>query len=126
MTAEQDLKSLFQEWNELNSQTQQSLGEFDFAKIKEIRKKQKVNEDLIFEILKKNAPEDIKALLPEDCGEMEVGYESEEKVFYFVMFDPENEINDESEEESDEEIKLIAITIDTNKNINLIKDFEME
>jgi len=126
MTAEQDLKSLFQEWNELNSQTQQSLGEFDFAKIKEIRKKQKVNEDLIFEILKKNAPEDIKALLPEDCGEMEVGYESEEKVFYFVMFDPENEINDESKEESDEEIKLIAITIDTNKNINLIKEFEME
>ena len=49
---------------------------------------------------------------------MEVGYESEEKTFYFVMFDPEN--ND------DEEAALIAITINTNKDVKMIQDFEME
>jgi len=70
---------LFQEWNELNKNDQKFLGEFDFAKIKEIRAKQKESEDSIFEFLKDNAPDDINKLLPDDCGEMEVGYESEEK-----------------------------------------------
>ncbi|MHA2008378.1 MAG: hypothetical protein ACXABO_03955 [Promethearchaeota archaeon] len=118
MTSKPNLESLFQEWNELNKSTQASLGEFDFAKIKEIRAKQKEIEDAIYEILKENAPDNIAPLLPDDCGEMEVGYESEGKQFYFVMFDPE--------EEDEEAITLIAITIDSNKSINLIKDFKMD
>ncbi|MFW9940723.1 MAG: hypothetical protein ACFFFT_06765 [Candidatus Thorarchaeota archaeon] len=118
MTSKPNLEALFQEWNELNINAQKFLGEFDFAKIKEIRAKQKIAEDSIYEILKENAPDDIKELLPDECGEMEVGYESEENRFYFVMFDPEAE--------DEEEAKLIAITIDVSKNVNLIKDFKME
>ena len=68
--------------------------------------------------LKENAPENIATLLPDDCGEFEVGYESEGKQFYFVMFDPE--------EEDEDSIKLIAITIDINKTVNIIKDFKMD
>ncbi|MFX1313133.1 MAG: hypothetical protein ACFFHD_11055 [Promethearchaeota archaeon] len=118
MVTEPNLKIIFQEWNELNVEAQESLGQFDFSKIKEIRKKQKEIEDLIFEILKSSAPDNIKELLPDDCGEMEVGYESEEKTFYFVMFDPESEDN--------EDTTLIAITINTNKDVKIIKDFKME
>lgn len=118
MTSKSNLEALFQEWNELNINAQKFLGEFDFAKIKEIRAKQKIVEDSIYEILKESAPDDIKELLPDECGEMEVGYESEENRFYFVMFDPEDE--------DEEEAKLIAITIDVSKNVNLIKDFKME
>ncbi len=120
MTSKPNLDNLFQEWNELNIKAQKFLGEFDFTKIKEIRVKQNQSEDVIFETLKNNAPDDIKNILPDDCGEMEVGYELEENRFYFVMFDPEDE------EEEEEEPKLIAITIDVNKKVNLIKDFKME
>lgn len=119
MTSKPNLENLFQEWNELNTNTQKSLGEFDFTNIKEIRAKQNIAEDSIYEILKDNAPDDIKKILPDDCGEMEVGYELEENQFYFVMFDPE-------EDEDEEEPKLIAISIDVNKKVNLIKDFKME
>jgi hypothetical protein len=118
MTSKPNLEKLFQEWNELNTNAQKFLGEFDFAKIKEIRAKQKESEDSIYDILKDNASDDIKKILPDDCGEMEVGFEIEEKRFYFVMFDPEDE--------DEEEPKLIAITIDINKVVNLIKDFKME
>jgi len=118
MTSKPNIEDLFQNWNELNTNAQKFLGEFDFSKIKEIRIKQKQLEDSIFEILKTNASDDIKKLLPDDCGEMEVGYESEEKRFYFVMFDPEFEEEDEP--------KLIAITIDLKKNVSVIKDFKME
>ena len=118
MTSKPNLENLFQEWNELNTDAQKSLGEFDFTKIKEIRAKQNKSEDAIFETLKNNAPDDIKKILPDDCGEMEVGYELEENRFYFVMFDPEDE--------DEEEPKLIAITIDVNKKVDLIKDFKME
>jgi hypothetical protein len=118
MTSKPNLENLFQEWNDLNINTQKSLGDFDFAKIKEIRAKQKQLEDSIYEILKSNASAVIKKILPDDCGEMEVGFESEEKRFYFVMFDPEYEEEDEP--------KIIAITIDLNKAVNLIKDFKMD
>ncbi|MFX1572643.1 MAG: hypothetical protein ACFFB0_07840 [Promethearchaeota archaeon] len=118
MTSEPDLKTIFQEWIELNDKAQEALGQFDFSNIKEIRKKQKDIEDSIFEILKSNAPDNIKTILPDDCGEMEVGFENEEKTFYFVMFDPEST--------DDEETALIAITINANKEVNMIEDFEME
>jgi len=118
MASKPNIKDLFNDWNELNLKVQESLGQFDFTNIKEIRAKQNIAEDSIYEILKDNAPDDIKKILPDDCGEMEVGYELEENQFYFVMFDPEDE--------DEEEPKLIAITIDINKKVNLIKDFKME
>jgi hypothetical protein len=118
MASKTNLKEMFEEWNELNTKAQEFMGQFDFASIKKIRADQKRIEDTIFDILKKNAPEDIKNILPEDCGEMEVGYDIEGKTFYFVMVDPESE--------SDEDIELNAITIDINKKISIIEDFEIE
>lgn len=110
---------MFQEWNELNSKAQESMGQFDFSNIKKIRASQKKLEDAIYEILKENAPEDIKEILTDDCGEMEVGYDTEGNKFYFVTIDPETV-------EEEEELKLIAITIDIDKNISMIKDFTIE
>ncbi|MFX0138234.1 MAG: hypothetical protein ACFFDN_31625 [Candidatus Hodarchaeota archaeon] len=118
MSSTPNLKQMFQEWNDLNSKAQELMGQFDFANIKKIRKGQKKIEDAIYEILKENAPANIKKIIPEDCGEMEVGYDTEGNTFYFVMIDPETE--------EEEEIKLIAITIDVDKKISMIKDFEIE
>jgi len=117
MASKPNLKEIFQEWNELNIKAQESMGQFDFANIKKIREAQKKIEDTIYEILKENASESIKEILPEDCGEMEVGYDTEGNTFYFVMIDPES---------PDEEIKLNAITIDINKKISIIEDFEID
>ena len=109
MSSKQNLNEKFQEWNDLNLKAQESMGQFDFSKIKEIRGSQKKLEDDIFEVLKENAPENIKDMLPEDCGEMEVGFDTEGNKFYFVMMDPETV--------DDEELKLIAIVIDTERKI---------
>jgi len=114
----ENLAELFQEWQELNNQVAESFGNFDFDSVKEIRKKQRVIEDSIFSIVLNNAPDEIMKILPEDCGDMEVGYEFESKKFLFVMLDPEFE--------DEEEVKLLAISIDTNKNVNIIKNFNPE
>jgi hypothetical protein len=113
-----ELKDLFQNWNELNEKAQQSFGNFDFSKIKEIRAEQKKIEDSVYKILKKNAPDQIKEILPDDCGQMEVGFDTEEYIFYFVMFDPEFD--------NEEITKLIAITLDLNKSVSIKKDFKIE
>ena len=118
MALKPNIKDLFNDWNELNLKAQEYLGQFDFANIKEIRAKQKMAEDSIYEILKENAGAEILKILPDDCGEMEVGYETEENQFYFVMFDPRDE--------DEEDPKFLAITIDLNKSVKLIEDFEME
>lgn len=118
MASKPSIKDLFNNWNELNLKAQESLGQFDFKNIKEIRAKQKMAEDSIYEILKENASAEIQKILPDDCGEMEVGYETEESRFYFVMFDPKDE--------DEEDPKFLAITIDLNKNVEIIEDFEME
>jgi hypothetical protein len=118
MASKPNIKDLFHDWNELNLKVQESLGQFDFTNIKEIRAKQNNVEDSIYEILKENAAESLIKILPDDCGEMEVGYETEENRFYFVMFDPK--------EEDEEEPKFLAITIDLNKTVKLIEDFKME
>ena len=118
MASKPNMKDLFDDWNELNLKAQEFLGQFDFTNIKEVRAKQSMAEDSIYKILKENAGEDLIKILPEDCGEMEVGYEMEENRFYFVMFDPRDE--------DEEDPKLLAITIDLNKDVELIEDFEME
>jgi hypothetical protein len=117
---EKSLTELFQEWEKLNNQVAESFGNFDFDSVKEIRKNQRVIEDTIFSILLNNAPDNIKKILPEECGDMEVGYESESQKFFFVMLDPETEADEEAE------VTLIAINIDTNKNVVMIENFNPE
>ena len=112
------LSELFKEWNEYNMKAGESMGQFDFSKIKEIRKEQSKIENSIYEVLKKHASEDILKILPEECGELEMGYNTKEEIFYFVMLDPEFE--------DEEEIKQLAVAIDVNNKVNLIKDFEIE
>ena len=121
MSENVEIESHFKNWNELNNKVAASFGNFDFNNIKEIRKEQKKIEDAIYSIVLKNADDDLKAILPEDCGEMEVGYEAEEKRFYFLMFDPDQEIEDE-----DAPIKITAIVIDSKEEIEVIKDFKVD
>jgi hypothetical protein len=114
----ENLKELFDKWNTLNTQANESMGQFDFSKIKEIRKKQNSIENDIFEVLKQHAPKNILEFLPEDCGQMEMGYNNEKGLFYFVMVD--------DEASTDDELKLQAISIDSLANIELIKNFEIK
>ena len=118
MSEQIDLEEMFKEWNELNQKVQGSFSKFDFSEVKEIRNKQKKIEDAIYENLKENAPKSYREILPSEAGQMEVGYDTEGKKFYFVMIDPKSEEN--------ESIKLIAFTIDISKNVNMIKDFKIE
>ena len=113
-----NLKELFQEWNSLNEKANEFMGKFDFAKIKEVRKDQGKVENSIFEIVKASAPENIKTILPEECGQMEMGFNQKEEIFYFVMID--------EEKSTEEEIKLKAISINIDNEISLIKDFEIK
>lgn len=115
-----DLSELFKDWNELNMKAGESMGQFDFSKIKEIRKEQSNIENSIYELLKKHASEEILKILPEDCGELEMGYNTNDEIFYFVMFDPE------FEDDEVEDIKLLAVTIDVKHNVTVIKDFKIE
>ena len=112
------LNDLFQEWNELNIKSGESMGQFDFTKIKEIRKSQSDVENSIYEVVKKHASEEVLKILPEGCGELEMGYNTKDKIFYFVMLDPEFE--------DAEETILLAITIDINNKVGLIKNFKIE
>ncbi|MHA1458757.1 MAG: hypothetical protein ACTSQR_03740 [Promethearchaeota archaeon] len=112
------LNDLFQEWNELNIKTGKSMDQYDFTKIKEIRKSQSDVENSIYEVVKKHASEEVLKILPEGCGELEMGYNTKDKIFYFVMLDPEFE--------DAEETVLLAITIDLNNKVGLIKNFKIE
>ena len=112
----EDIKQLFKNWNNLNKQVEESFGQFEFSKIKEIREKQRKIEDSVYAILLENASEDLKNLLPADCGSLEIGFDTENNIFYYVMLDPNYEESDET--------KLLAFTIDSNKNVSLIEDFK--
>ncbi len=112
------LNDLFQEWNELNIKAGESMGQFDFSKIKEVRTNQSNIENSIYEVLKKHASEDLLKILPEECGELEMGYNTKDEIFYFVMLDPEFD--------DSEEVKLLAVTIDLSNKVNVIKDFKIE
>ncbi|TFF94188.1 MAG: hypothetical protein EU543_01910 [Promethearchaeota archaeon] len=118
MSSEENLKRLFQEWDNLNNEVGGALQSLDFTTIKDIRKKQKAVEDSIYKILKKNAPDDLETILPETCGEMEMGYEQKGKKFYFLMEDPEYA--------DEEDLHILAITIDSNNNIETIKNFKTD
>ncbi len=111
---------LFQKWQDLNEKVGASFGQFDFETIKKIRKEQRAIEDQVYVLLLESAPENIKKYLPEDCGEMEIGYNFKDKVFYYLMADPDQEEND------DAPIIVLAITIDTNRKVEIIRDFKAE
>ena len=118
MSSKPNINELFENWNKYNQEVQELMGNFDLANVKKIRKKQQEIEDKIYNILRKNAPKDYLEMLPEDCGELEVGYDTTNNEFYFVMIDPISEDNDN--------IKLIAFTINTEKVVNIIEDFTIE
>jgi hypothetical protein len=118
MSIEANLKDLFERWNQYNEEVQKLMAGFDLANVKKIRKKQQEIEDEIYVHLRKNAPNDYLEMLPEDCGELEVGYDTTNNEFYFVMIDPTTE--------NEENIKLIAFTIDIDKLVNIIEDFKIE
>lgn len=118
MSSEANLKELFEKWYDLNNKVQELMAGFDLANVKKIRKKQQGIEDLIYVQLKQNAPNDYIDLLPEDCGELEVGYDTTNNEFYFVMIDPKTE--------NEENIKLIAFTVDLDKYVRVIENFKIE
>ena len=57
MASKPILSEMFQEWNELNSKAQESMGNFDFATIKTIREGQKKIEDSITRPDRKSGPD---------------------------------------------------------------------
>lgn len=118
MSKNKDLGRLFKEWNDLNQKVEDSFSKFDFSKVKEIRSKQKKIEDVIYEVIKENAPESYKEILPSEAGQMEVGYDIEGKTFYYVMIDPTSQDKDL--------VKLIAFTINEIQEVNVVKDFEIK
>ena len=81
MSSDFDLGEIFKNWQELNEKVGASFGEFDFDTIKKIRKQQRTIEDQVYAILLESAPDNIKKILPEDCGDMEIGYNINENVF---------------------------------------------
>jgi hypothetical protein len=113
-----NLNDLFQEWNELNIKAGESMGQFDFSNIKEIRTSQSKIENSIYDVLKNYASDELLKILPEDCGELEMGYNTKDQIFYFVMLDPEFE--------DEEETILLAVTINLNNEVGVIKNFKIE
>ena len=111
-----NLGELFKKWQDLNSKVGESFGQFEFESIKVIRKEQRKIEDSVYSELLKTAPDEIRKILPKTCGDMEIGYEISKNTFYFLMEDPE-------QDESDK-INILAITIDLNKKVNTIKNFQ--
>lgn len=109
-------KELFQKWQELNVKVGESFGNYDFDSIKKVREEMSKIEDKIYIILLENALDELRKILPDDCGEMEIGFDIKNKLFYFLMEDPEQDDSDE--------LKVLAITIDINKNVKTIKDFK--
>ena len=120
MSSKNDLEDLFKKWEELNNKVQSSFGNFNFDKIKEIRVEQRKIEDEIYSILLANASDDLKVILPEDCGEMEIGFNGDECKFYFLMIDPEQDFEEEAP------VKINAIVINIDRDIEIIEDFKIE
>ncbi|MGV9197480.1 MAG: hypothetical protein ACOC44_20570 [Promethearchaeia archaeon] len=112
-----ELQKLFDSWNDLNEMIEQSMAHFNFGEIKDIRVKQRKVEDNIYEALKDNAPDKIAQILPDTCDAMEMGYHLMDKKFYFLMEHPDND-------PKDDEIRLMAITIDSDKKVDLDSDFD--
>jgi hypothetical protein len=116
MSTPKNLANLFDQWERLNEEVAGSFQEFDFSAIKKVRNEQRDVEDAIYEILLDSAPSSLLEILPDTCGEMEIGLNTQARKFYFLMEDPD--------QEEDEEMKILAITIDETGKVETIKDFE--
>jgi len=116
MSTKKNIADLFKQWESLNKEVAGSFQEFDFSNVKDIRKQQRKVEDTIYEILLDSAPSSLLQILPDTCGEMELGLNTRSRKFYFLMEDPD--------QKEGEEIRILAITIDKDKNVDTIKDFE--
>ncbi|MHA1805580.1 MAG: hypothetical protein ACTSU4_13770 [Promethearchaeota archaeon] len=119
MGEELDLNDLFISWESCNSKIAESLNTLNFSSMRNVRDKQRGIEDTIYSAVINNAPSDIKKFLPKDCGDMEIGYDITNKKFYFLMEDPEQDPNEEK-------LRILAITIDVKKNVNIIRDFQLK
>ena len=115
MSPETKIGDLFKKWNDLNSGVGSSMGTFDFESLRTVRAQQREIEDTIYAILLENAPDDLKKLLPEECGDFEMGYNLSDNLFYFLTYDPE---------EPEDSAEIMAIVIDADKNVKKIKNFE--
>lgn len=116
MSISKTLEKLFKKWKTLNEKVGDSFGDFDFSTVREIREEQREIEDQIYSLLLESAPPKIKKILPDDCGTMEIGLNIETQTCYFLMEDPA--------QKEDEELKILAITIDSDGAVNTIKDFK--
>jgi hypothetical protein len=111
-----ELVDLFHKWHELNTQVEDSFKKFELSSVRELRNSQRSIEDQIYLILLESASEPLKKILPEDCGDLEVGYDITNNKFYFLMEDPTSEF--------EKDIKIIAFIIDSDKKIEIINDFK--
>lgn len=116
MSTPKNLTNLFDQWKTLNEKVAGSFQELDFSAIKDIRKEQRDVEDAIYEILLDSAPSSLLEILPDTCGEMELGLNTQTRTFYFLMEDPD--------QKDDEELTILAITIDDVGNVETIEDFK--
>ncbi len=110
-----DVEELFNFWDELNDKIEKHLAAFEMSDVKKLRMEQSATEDTVYELLKQNAPPEIAKILPEGCGEMEIGLNHDEKAFYFIMEDP-NTSKDE----------FIAIVFGVDAKAKIIKNFDID
>ncbi len=110
-----EIKKLFNYWNDLNTKIEKKLGSFEMTDVKKLRREQSKTEDTVYELLKTKAPAEIAEILPEKCGEMEIGLNTQNKEFYFVMED----IDPKSE-------NLMAIVLGIDEKVSIIKNFDFE
>jgi len=110
-----EIEDLFNFWNDLNVKIGEKLAFFEMTEVKKLRKEQSTTEDSVYEILKKKASPEIKKILPERCGDMEIGLNLKAKEFYFVMEDPDPKSE-----------KLMAFVFGIDESIKIVNNFDID
>lgn len=110
-----EIEELFNSWKDLNIKVGEKLGSFEMTEVKKLRIEQSKTEDVVYEILKEKATPEVAKILPEKCGDMEIGINIRDKEFYFVMEDPDPESE-----------KLMAIVFGIDENIKIVNDFDVD
>lgn len=110
-----EIEELFNFWKDLNIKVGEKLGSFEMTEVKKLRMEQSKTEDAVYEILKEKATPEVAKILPERCGDMEIGINIRDNEFYFVMEDPDLESE-----------KLMAIVFGIDEKIKVVKDFDID
>ena len=110
-----EIEELFNFWNELNEKVEEHLGAFEMSEVKNLRMEQSKTEDTVYELLKQNASPEIAKILPEGCGEMDIGLNLKENAFYYIMEDPDPEKDE-----------YVAIVFGIDEKVKLIKNIDIE